>query len=67
MYGKCWWPSYSGTSDVKVKGNGTYTINIKPEAAYNGVIVFVIDIIDMFSDIAEPDKVNVTIDTLKIL
>ena len=62
-----WWPSYSGTSDVKVKGNGTYTINIKPEAAYNGVIVFVIDIIDMFSDIAEPDKVNVTIDTLKIL
>ena len=62
-----WWPSYSGTSDVKVKGNGTYTINIKPEAAYNGVIVFVIDIIDMFSDIAEPDKVNVTIDTLRIL
>lgn len=50
-----------------MKGNGTYTINIKPEAAYNGVIVFVIDIIDMFSDIAEPDKVNVTIDTLRIL
>lgn len=62
-----WWPAYSGTSDVKVKGNGTYTIKMKPEAAYNGVIVFVIDIFDMFSDIADLDAVNVTIDSLKIL
>lgn len=62
-----WWPAYSGTSDVKVKGDGTYTIKMKPEAAYNGVIVFVIDIFDMFSDIADLDAVNVTIDSLKIL
>ena len=52
---------------MKVKGNGTYTIKMKPEAAYNGVIVFVIDIFDMFSDIADLDAVNVTIDSLKIL
>ena len=62
-----WWPSYSGTSDVKVKGDGTYTIKMKPEAAYNGVIVFVIDIFEMFSDIADPDAVKVVIDSLKIL
>lgn len=47
--------------------DGTYTIKMKPEAAYNGVIVFVIDIFDMFSDIADLDAVNVTIDSLKIL
>lgn len=62
-----WWPNYQGTSDVKIKGNGTYTIKLKPEAKYNGVIVFVIDILEMFSDIADPEAVNVTIDSLKIL
>lgn len=62
-----WWPNYQGTSDVKIKGDGTYTIKLKPEAKYNGVIVFVIDILEMFSDIADPEAVNVTIDSLKIL
>ncbi|MDN0053717.1 hypothetical protein QVN91_12300 [Bacteroides caecigallinarum] len=62
-----WCPNYQGTSDVKIKGNGTYTIKLKPEAKYNGVIVFVIDILEMFSDIADPEAVNVTIDSLKIL
>lgn len=62
-----WWPSYSGESDVKIKGDGTYTITYKPEAAINGAIVFVIDIFDIFSDITEPDAVKVTIDNLEIL
>lgn len=62
-----WWPSYAGESDVKIKGDGTYTIKMKPEAAFNGVIVFVVDIFDMFSDIADIDAVNVTIDNLEIL
>lgn len=62
-----WWPNYQGTSDVKVKGDGTYTIKLKPEAKYNGVIVLVIDILEMFSDIADPEAVSVTIDSLKIL
>lgn len=62
-----WWPNYQGTSDVKIKGDGTYTIKLKPEAKYNGVIVFVIDILEMFSDITDPEAVNVTIDSLKIL
>ena len=65
--GSDWRPQYSGTNDVKIKGNGTYTINMKAAGQYNGVIVFVIDIFDMFSDIADPEAVNVTIDSLKIL
>lgn len=67
LTGKDWFPNYSGTSDVKIQGNGTYTIKMKPTAKYNGVIVFVIDILDMFSDIEAPESVNVTIDSLKIL
>lgn len=65
--GSNWWPQYSGTNDVKIKGDGTYTINMKAAGQYNGVIVFVIDIFDMFSDISDPESVQVTIDSLKIL
>lgn len=62
-----WWPSYSGVADVKIKGDGTYTVTYKPEAAVNGAIVFVIDIFDIVSDIADLDAVKVTIDSLKVL
>ena len=62
-----WWPSYSGVADVKIKGDGTYTVAYKPEAAVNGAIVFVIDIFDIVSDIADLDAVKVTIDSLKVL
>lgn len=62
-----WWPSYSGTEDVKIKGDGTYTITYKPEAAINGVIVFVVDIFDMYSDIDDSSAVKVTVDSIKIL
>ena len=50
-----------------IQGDGTYTIHYSPSAAYNGVIVFCIDFLEMFSDIENPDGVTVTIDELSIL
>ena len=63
-----WWPSVGeGQGTTTVQGDGTYTIRYSPSAAYNGVIVFCIDIQEMFSDIENPDAVTVTIDNLSIL
>lgn len=62
-----WWPSYSGTEDVKINGNGTYTINIKAPGAFTNVIVFCLDFFDMISDLDSVDDVKVSIDSLKIL
>ena len=56
-----------GMGSVTVQGDGTYTISYRPTAAYNDVGVFCIDIVDMFSDIENPDAVTVTIDNLSIL
>ena len=63
-----WWPTVGeGEGMVTVQGDGTYTINFRPSAAYNGVIVFCIDLQEMYSDIENPDAVTVTIDKLSIL
>ncbi len=63
-----WWPVVGeGEGMVTVQGDGTYTINFRPSAAYNGVIVFCIDLQEMYSDIEDPDAVTVTIDKLSIL
>ena len=63
-----WWPSVGeGQGTTTVQGDGTYTIRYSPSAAYNGVIVFCIDIQEMFSDIENPDAITVTIDNLSIL
>lgn len=56
-----------GMGSVTVQGDGTYTISYRPTAVYNDVGVFCIDIVDMFSDIADSDAVTVTIDNLSIL
>ncbi len=66
--GTGWWPQVGeGVGSVTVRGDGTYTINYSPSSAYNGVIVFCIDIQGIFSDIENPDAVTVTIDNLSIL
>lgn len=63
-----WCPTVGeGEGMVTVQGDGTYTINFRPSAAYNGVIVFCIDLQEMYSDIENPDAVTVTIDKLSIL
>lgn len=62
-----WWPSYSGTEDVKINGDGTYTINIKAPGAFTNVIVFCLDFFDIISDLDSVDDVKVTIDSLRIL
>ena len=63
-----WWPSVGeGQGMTTIQGDGTYTIQYKPSAAYNGVIVFCIDFLEMFGDIEDPDAVTVTIDELSIL
>lgn len=60
---------FDGKYSLGVENSQTLVFSyiLKPEAKYNGVIVFVIDILEMFSDIADPEAVNVTIDSLKIL
>lgn len=62
-----WWPSYSGTEDAKINGNGTYTITYRPGEAINGALVFVIDLFDIISDMDDPSAVTATIDSIKIL
>ena len=63
-----WWPTVGeGEGMTTIQGDGTYTIHYSPSAAYNGVIVFCIDFLEMFSDIENPDGVTVTIDELSIL
>ena len=63
-----WWPTVGeGEGMTTIQGDGTYTIHYSPSAAYNGVIVFCIDFLEMFSDIENPDAVTVTIDNLSIL
>ena len=64
-----WWPNVGeDIPSVTVKGDGTYTITYNTANAYtSGVIVFCIDIINMAPDIADPEAVSVTIDSLRII
>ena len=62
-----WWPAVDAGSVPKttIQGDGTYTITYNTSNAYeNGVIVFCIDIKNMYNDIGSPDDVNVTIDSI---
>ena len=52
---------------LKLKETVLILLLISRKQPFNGAIVFVIDIFDIFSDITEPDAVKVTIDNLEIL
>lgn len=66
-----WWPSINNDEspvEIPITGNGTYTFTYNAPAAYDkGVIVFCIDILNMFNDIDDPDAVSVTIDSLRVI
>ena len=66
-----WWPSIDSEKspvEIPITGNGTYTFTYNAPAAYDkGVIVFCIDILNMFNDIDDPDAVSVTIDSLRVI
>ena len=66
-----WWPSINNDEspvEIPITGNGTYTFTYNAPAAYDkGVIVFCIDILNMFNDIDDPEAVSVTIDSLRII
>lgn len=64
-----WYPSYwsalDGSKpewDTVVKGDGTYTVRCKTEAASNGAVVFCIDINKLAVNLVDIDKVKVTVD-----
>lgn len=66
-----WWPSINNDEspvEIPITGNGTYTFTYNAPAAYDkGVIVFCIDILNMFNDIDDPEAVSVTIDSLRVI
>lgn len=45
-----------------VTGDGTYTTTFEPESAYEGALVFAVDILDLSADIDDMSSVDVTID-----
>lgn len=59
-----WYPQYDGKSDATITGDGTYTITFTPESAAKGAVVFVIDIFDMVSDLADLSAVSATVDKI---
>lgn len=65
MTGTGWWPQFYDEV-IKINGNGTYTIDYSP-GTFNGVLVFLIDIVGMYKDLNNPENVTVTIDEIRVL
>lgn len=63
-----WWPSYTGTSDATIHGDGTYTIvyDNTTGSAFTNAIVFCIDCLGMAADIDNLEAVQVTIDNIEL-
>lgn len=60
-----WNPNGNGET-ITVNGDGTYTVTYTPGADANGAVVFVVDIIGLFTDLSDPTAVSATIDSIVI-
>lgn len=60
------WGDGTAAGEISVTGDGTYTAYCEPGSAYDGALVFVIDIKGMAADIADLSAVTATIDSVVI-
>ncbi|UII23709.1 hypothetical protein [Fulvivirga ligni] len=63
-----WSPQYTGdgAGEVTVNGDGTYTVFVEPGATFDTAKVFVIDILNMATDIEDLGTVTATVDNITI-
>ena len=60
-----WDPAGNGEA-ITVNGDGTYTVTYAPGSLSEGVMVFVVDIVDLSADIADMTAVTATIDEVLV-
>lgn len=59
-----WYPSFWGENkygSTAITGDGSYTVYIYLKGNCEGAVVWVIEISDLWKDLVDPAKVNVTI------
>ncbi len=59
-----YWGDGTGDGEVAVTGDGTYTVTCAPGASGSSAVVFVVDILNMATDIADMDAVTCTVDKI---
>lgn len=63
-----WYPSYWGgqVGTVQVTGDGTYSVQAYLEADCEGAVVWCVELYGLWSELADPSKVNITIDNVTV-
>lgn len=63
---KTWWPGAwgGGASTQTVTGDGTYSFQGHLEADAHGVVIWYVDIANLWTELADPSKVKVTVNSI---